>query len=145
MDGEEPPRVVLVDPTFLICSLMIFCKKATHDIDHVNVITKVLNKSVNNGFNEHVKGKLQDANECLNVIRCLRSKGFQQPRVDHFVRSIILPKVQSWTKVLGKVMQYSYCSVISGFPHKTVHPFRNFFGVLPPPPYKKLKLGKNSG
>ena len=42
MDGEEPPRVVLVDPTFLMCVLMIFCKKATHDIDHVNVITKVL-------------------------------------------------------------------------------------------------------
>ena len=28
---------------------------------------------------------------------------------------------------------------------KTVHPFRNFLAVLPPPPYTKLKLGKNSG
>ena len=25
--------------------------------------------------------------------------------------------------------------VISGFPHKTVHPFRNFFAVLPPSPH----------
>ena len=44
-------------------------------------------------------------------------------------------------------MQYSYFSVISGFPNKKVHPipFRNFLEVLPPPPYTKLKLGKNSG
>ena len=28
---------------------------------------------------------------------------------------------------------------------KTVHPFRNFHVVLPPPPYTKLKQGKNSG
>ena len=33
----------------------------------------------------------------------------------------------------GIVMQYSYCSVISWFPRKTVHPFRNFLAVLPPP------------
>ena len=26
-----------------------------------------------------------------------------------------------------------------------MHPFRNFLEVLPPPPYTKLKLGKNSG
>ena len=42
-------------------------------------------------------------------------------------------------------MQYSYFSVIFGFPNKKVHPFRNFLEVLPPPPYTKLKLGKNSG
>ena len=53
--------------------------------------------------------------------------------------------LQSWTKVLGTVLQYSYFSVISQFPLKTVHPFRNFLAVLPPPPYTKLKLGKNSG
>ena len=28
-------------------------------------------------------------------------------------------------------MQCSYFSVISGFPHKKVHPFRNFLAVLP--------------
>ena len=44
----------------------------------------------------------------------------------------------------GTVMQYSYCSVISGFPHKTVHRFRNFLAVLPPP-YTKLKLRQNCG
>ena len=32
--------------------------------------------------------------------------------------------LQSWTKVLGTVMQYSYFFVISGFPHKTVHPLK---------------------
>ena len=46
-------------------------------------------------------------------------------------------------------MQYSYFSVISRFPLKTVHPLiRNFLAVLPPhppPPYTKLKLGTNSG
>ena len=51
---------------------------------------------------------------------------------------------QSWTKVFGTVLQYSYFSVISRFPLKTVHPFRNFFADLPPPPKTKLKLGKNS-
>ena len=47
----------------------------------------------------------------------------------------------------------SYFSVISLFPPKTMHPFRNFLAGLPPrpphlpppPPYTKSKLGKNSG
>ena len=44
---------------------------------------------------------------------------------------------QSWTKVLGTVLQYSYFSVISRFPLKPVHPVRNFLAVLPSPtPYK---------
>ena len=57
----------------------------------------------------------------------------------------ILRYLQSWTKVLGTVLQYSYFSVISRSPLKAVHPFRNFLAVLPPPPppYTKLKLGKN--
>ena len=41
---------------------------------------------------------------------------------------------QSWTKVLGTVLQYSYFSVMSRFPLTRVHPFRNFLAVLPPPP-----------
>ena len=53
--------------------------------------------------------------------------------------------LQSWTNVLGKVLQYSYFSVISQFPLKTAHHFRNFLAVLPPPLCTKLKLGKNSG
>ena len=40
--------------------------------------------------------------------------------------------LQSWTKVLGTVLQYSYFSVISRFPLKTVHHFGNFLAVLPP-------------
>ena len=45
-----------------------------------------------------------------------------------------------------------YCNIhiflsFSRFPLKTVHHFRKFLPVLPPPtpPYTKLKLGKNSG
>ena len=38
--------------------------------------------------------------------------------------------LQSRTKVLRTVLQYSYFSVISRFPLKTVHPFRNFLAVL---------------
>ena len=57
--------------------------------------------------------------------------------------------LQSCMKVLRTVLQYSYFSVISQFPLKTVHPFRNSLAVLPPPPppppYTKLKLGKNFG
>ena len=52
--------------------------------------------------------------------------------------------VQSWTKVLRTVMQYSYFSVISGFPHKTVHPFRNFLAVLPPPTLYKVETRKKN-
>ena len=48
--------------------------------------------------------------------------------------------LQSWTKVLGTVLQYF--SVIPRFPLKTVQRFRNFLAVLPSPPYTKLKLGK---
>ena len=40
--------------------------------------------------------------------------------------------LQSWTNVLGTVLQYSYFSVISQFPLKTAHHFRNFLAVLPP-------------
>ena len=42
--------------------------------------------------------------------------------------------LQSCMKVLRTVLQYSYFSVISQFPLKTVHPFRNSLAVLPPPP-----------
>ena len=42
----------------------------------------------------------------------------------------------------GAVVQYSYFSVISRFPHKTVHPFRTFLQFSLHPPYTKLKLGK---
>ena len=50
--------------------------------------------------------------------------------------------LQSWTKVLGTVLQYSYFSVISRFPLKTVHPFRNFLAVLPPPTLYKVETQK---
>ena len=49
--------------------------------------------------------------------------------------------LQSW-KVLGTVLQYSYFSVISRFPLKTVHPFQNFFAVLPPPTKCKPEIRK---
>ena len=53
-----------------------------------------------------------------------------------------LPNLQSWTKVLGTVLQYSYFSVISRFHHKTVHPFRKFLAVLPPSALYKVETRK---
>ena len=44
--------------------------------------------------------------------------------------------------VLGTVLQYSYFSVISRFPHKTVHPFRKFLAVLPPLTLYKVETRK---
>ena len=46
--------------------------------------------------------------------------------------------LQSWTKVLWTLLQYSYYSVISRFPLKTVQRLPNFLAVLLPPPYTKL-------
>ena len=51
--------------------------------------------------------------------------------------------VQSWTKVLGTVLQYSYYSVFSRFPHKTaVQRLRNFLAVLPSPTLNKVETRK---
>ena len=50
--------------------------------------------------------------------------------------------LQSWTKVLGTVLQYSY---FSRFPLKTVHLVRNFLAVLPSPTLYKVETRKNSG
>ena len=47
--------------------------------------------------------------------------------------------LQSWIKVLGIVLQYSYFSVISRFPLKTVHHFRNYLTFLPPPTLYKVE------
>ena len=41
-------------------------------------------------------------------------------------------------------MQYSFFSVISGFRHKTVHPFRHFLAVLPPPTLYKAENRKKN-
>ena len=49
---------------------------------------------------------------------------------------------QSWKKVRGTVLQYSYFSVISRFPLKTVQRFRNFLVVLPPPTLYKVETRK---
>ena len=49
---------------------------------------------------------------------------------------------QSWTKVLGTLLQYAYFSVISSFPLKTVHHFRNFLALLPPPTLYKVETRK---
>ena len=43
-------------------------------------------------------------------------------------------------QVRGTVLQYSYFSVISSFPLKTVHLFGIFLEFSFPPPYTKLKL-----
>ena len=44
--------------------------------------------------------------------------------------------------VLGTVLRYSYISVICWFPLKTVHPFRKFLAVLPPPTIYKVETRK---
>ena len=75
---------------------------------------------------------------CLKVPKCLTSVGKMKNQT-------FSPKpgfIQSWTKVLGTVLQYSYFSVISRFPLKTVHPFRNFLAVLPPPTLYKVETRK---
>ena len=78
------------------CNELILCKKVVHDIGPVNNITqvsclKVLEVTLqsNHRSNEHIKVKLQEANKCLYVIRCLPKEGYQQPDVDYVFRSII--------------------------------------------------------
>ena len=39
-------------------------------------------------------------------------------------------------------MRYSYFSLYSVFPHREVHPFRNFLAVLSPPTLYKVETGK---
>lgn len=72
------------------CNELILCKKVARDRYPVNNITqvsclKVLRVTLqsNHRFNEHIKGKLQEANKCLYLIRCLRKEGYQQPDVDY--------------------------------------------------------------
>ena len=45
----------------------------------------------------------------------------------------MVTSLQSWTKALGTVLQYSYFSVISRFPVKTVHTFQNCSSPSPHP------------
>ena len=82
------------------CNELILCKKVAYDIDPVNNITQVSCLKVlgftlqsNHRCNEYIKIKLQEANKCLYVIRCLRKEGYQQPDVDYVFRSIVLPKL----------------------------------------------------
>ena len=49
---------------------------------------------------------------------------------------------QSWAKVLGTALQYSFFSVISRFPLKTVHHFRNVLAILRPPTLYKVETLK---
>ena len=50
-------------------------------------------------------------------------------------------ELQSWTKVLGTVLQYAYFPSFL-VPLKTVHHFRNFLAVLPPPTLYKIETQK---
>ena len=77
--------------------------------------------------------------------------GFQKEKIPRIpetgLPSILLTRrkiglsvnLQSWTKVLGTVLQYSY---FSWFPLKTVHLFRNFLAVLPSPTLYKVETRK---
>ena len=80
-----------------------------------------------------------------NVIQVGFSKGAHKlydPEFSARVPQLLDLVLQSWTKVLGTVLQYSDFSVISLFPLKTVHPFRNFLAVLPPPTLYKVETWK---
>ena len=48
-------------------------------------------------------------------------------------------------KTLGTVMQYSWFSVISGCPYKTVQPFKKYLAVLPRHTRYKVETENNSG
>ena len=80
----------------------------------------------------------------LNVVllnSCVNWSCDNYPRSHESCKSKRLPELgrenvinpQSWTKVLGTVLQYSYVSVTSVFP-LTVHTFRKFLAPPPPPP-----------
>ena len=61
-----------------------------------------------------------------------------------FCSDLVLLFLLTLSTGVGTVMQFSYFSVISQFTHNTVQPYRNILTVAPPPPYTKLKVGKNS-
>ena len=61
------------------------------------------------------------------------------------LRTHVCLNLQSWTKVLGTFLQYSYFSFISWFPLKTVHPFRNCLAVLPPSTLYNCLWGEGRG
>ena len=44
-------------------------------------------------FFSHVKGKLQEANKCLYILRSLRKDGYTQVEIDHVFKAIVLPKI----------------------------------------------------
>ena len=44
-------------------------------------------------FLSHVKGKLQEANKCLYILRSLRNDGYTQVEIDHVFKAIVLPKI----------------------------------------------------
>ena len=50
--------------------------------------------------------------------------------------------LQSWTKVLGTILQYSYFLLFLGSLLKQCSVFEIFFQFSLPPPYTQLKLGK---
>ena len=82
------------------CSELVLCKKVAHDVDQLNNITQVSSLKVlgvtlqsNHRFNEHIKVKLQEANKCLYVIRCLRKEGYLQSDIGYVYRSMVLPKL----------------------------------------------------
>ena len=83
-----------------------------------------------------------------NVIQVGVSKGANKlydPEFSARVPQLLDLVLQSWTKVLGTVLQYSDFSVISLFLLKQCILFEIFLQFSLPPPYTKLKSGKNSG
>ena len=78
-------------------------------------------------------------NSCRYKLHRSYSNSFNLSNVDDFFRSWISNPGQ---KSLGQYYNIHIFSVISRFPLKTVHSFRNFLAVLPPPTLCKVETQK---
>ena len=79
--------------------------------------------------------------ERLHILQCLKFllSYWQDPRHPYRVIQCTVIFHHSTHQFCNKILQYLYFSVISGLLHKTVHPFRNFRAVLPPPTLYKVE------
>ncbi|KAK2573645.1 Argininosuccinate lyase [Acropora cervicornis] len=77
--------------SLLVDLIKAFITRAKVEIDVL--MPGYTHMQINHIFNEHIKDKVQEANKCLYVIRCLRKEGYQQSDVDYVFRSIVLSKL----------------------------------------------------
>ena len=83
--------------------------------------------------------------QCQLVTRKLKSKRAPLKPVGNVpepFKKIAIDIVGELPTIRGTVLQYAYFSVTSRFPLKTVHHFRNFLALLPPPTLYKVETRK---